>query len=93
MSGVLFVVLKLDSDDLKIERFDFECTNHDDFISRTSLNRKRKAKKRPILESPVTEWGIPSDVLDVLELADAATRLEELIMASISAGKPPQGNA
>ena len=62
------------SGNLKIERFDFECSKHEEFVARQSINivstpAKKKGKKPPpsiMPESPVSEWGVPTRILHMM---------------------------
>ncbi|KAI8140734.1 LIM-domain binding protein-domain-containing protein [Fennellomyces sp. T-0311] len=93
LSGVLSVVLLLDpsSGSLKIDQFDFECSKHEEFISRQSVNvaatpSKKKSKKPPpsiMPDSPVGLWGIPERILQMMLIADAGSVFADIAFSAI----------
>ncbi|KAI7856112.1 LIM-domain binding protein-domain-containing protein [Circinella umbellata] len=97
--GVLSVVLLLDpsSGNLKIERFDFECSKHEEFVARQSINivstpAKKKGKKPPpsiMPESPVSEWGVPTRILHMMLISDTAGAFGDIAFSAMVANIPP----
>ncbi|KAI9493667.1 LIM-domain binding protein-domain-containing protein [Zychaea mexicana] len=97
--GVLSVVLVSDSvsGSLKIEKFDFECSKHEEFVARQNINivstpAKKKGKKPPpsiLPDSPVSEWGVPARILQLMLISDTAATFSEIAFTAITTVVPP----
>ncbi|KAJ8661665.1 hypothetical protein O0I10_002472 [Lichtheimia ornata] len=105
LAGTLIVELMLDSrtNSLKIERFNFECTIHEEFIARQHINTspaaatKKKSKQNSkkgatsqiIPESVITPWGVPERIVQLLLLSDTALTFADIPLVAMLADLPP----
>lgn len=76
----------------KIGHLDFTFGGHEEYISRAKPTTKKKIPptQQIIPESLVNKWGVPPRLFHLLQIADIAPRMGEIVFHSLVSGSTPR---
>lgn len=75
----------------KIGHLDFTFQGHEEYISRVKVPTKKKIPPTQIIpESLVNKWGVPPRLFHILQIADIAPRMSEIVFHSLVSGTTPR---
>lgn len=75
----------------KIGHLDFTFGGHQEYISRPkSITKKKIPPTQHIPESLVNKWGVPPRLFHILQIADIAPRMSEIVFHSLVSGATPR---
>ncbi|KAG2195792.1 hypothetical protein INT47_005769 [Mucor saturninus] len=75
----------------KIGHLDFTFGGHEEYMRRPKpITKKKIPPTQPIPESLVNKWGVPPRLFHLLQIADIAPRMSEIVFHSLVSGATPR---